>query len=210
MLISYLNVQRISEFQSCDSIRRYPENSGIVIIVRFYIKNNFFIKLNATEISKIEVISLPGNQKKIDVGYGDDYWILTENNELYHKSMMLQKFVYKRSDVLDFAVGLDGTVAYIDINNEVYVRSMNADWWYKIADGSYAHQTISICDYKTIFTTNDNFDFIKGVYDYKIDDKLDMYNWEYVVLFGIIQYGLEVAKNMLIFTKIIIHILFIN
>lgn len=50
---------------------------------------------------------------------------------------------------------------------------------YKIADGSYAHQTISICDYKTIFTTNDNFDFIKGVYDYKIDDKLDMYNWEY-------------------------------
>ncbi|RGB35004.1 hypothetical protein C1646_759915 [Rhizophagus diaphanus] len=80
--------------------------------------------------------------------------------------MMLQKFVYKRSDVLDFAVGLDGTVAYIDINNEVYVRRMNADWWYKIADGSYAHQTISICDYKTIFTTNDNFDFIKVDYYY--------------------------------------------
>ncbi|CAB5178089.1 unnamed protein product [Rhizophagus irregularis] len=152
------------------------------IIISILIIYSFFNDINNfnNRISKIEVISLPGNQKKIDVGYGDDYWILTENNELYHKSMMLQKFVYKRSDVLDFAVGLDGTVAYIDINNEVYVRSMNADWWYKIADGSYAHQTISICDYKTIFTTNDNFDFIKGVYDYKIDDKLDMYNWEYV------------------------------
>lgn len=43
--------------------------------------------------------------------------------------MMLQKFVHKRSGVLDFAVGLDGTVAYIDIYNEVYVRNVNADWW---------------------------------------------------------------------------------
>ncbi|RIA99532.1 hypothetical protein C1645_277461 [Glomus cerebriforme] len=43
-------------------------------------------------------------------------------------------------------------------------------------DGNYIHQTISICDYSTIFTTNDYSDFIKGVYD----DKSDAYNWESV------------------------------
>ncbi|GBC00641.1 hypothetical protein RclHR1_03920010 [Rhizophagus clarus] len=152
---------------------------SILIICLFIndISNNF----NNNRISKIEVISLPGDQKKIDVGYGDDYWILTENNELYYKSMMLRKFIHKRSGVLDFAVGLDGTVAYIDIyTNEVYVRNMNVDWWYRIDDGNHAHQTISVCDYKTIFTTNDKLDCIKGVYDYKKDDKLDIYNWEYV------------------------------
>lgn len=54
------------------------------IIISILIIYSFFNDINNfnNRISKIEVISLPGNQKKIDVGYGDDYWILTENNEV--------------------------------------------------------------------------------------------------------------------------------
>lgn len=52
---------------------------------------------------------------------------------------------------------------------------------YKIDDGSGKHkyQTISLCDYNTIFVTNDAFDLIKGVYDHTINDKVNTYNWDY-------------------------------
>ncbi|RIA99539.1 hypothetical protein C1645_869919 [Glomus cerebriforme] len=155
------------------------------IIISMLIIYLFFKDINHLnkQINKMEVRSFQTTVKKIDVGYGEDYWILTENNQLYYNSAMLKQFVYKRSDVLDFAVGLDGTVVCIDKNNRVYVRNINIDWWYRIDNGIDAHQTISICDYNTIFTTNDNFDYIKGVYNYKIDDKIDMYDWEYVDIY---------------------------
>lgn len=43
--------------------------------------------------------------------------------------MMLKKFVHKQNDVVDFAIGSDGTVVLIDKNNEIRVRNMNIDWW---------------------------------------------------------------------------------
>jgi hypothetical protein len=54
------------------------------IIISILIIYSFFNNINNfnNRIGKIEVISLSGGQKKIDVGYGDDYWILTENNEV--------------------------------------------------------------------------------------------------------------------------------
>jgi len=57
------------------------------IIISMLIVYSFFNDINNSNkrISKIETISLPEDQtavKKIDVGYGDDYWILTENNQV--------------------------------------------------------------------------------------------------------------------------------
>jgi len=34
-----------------------------------------------------------------------------------------------RGDVLDFAVGLDGTVVYIDMSNGVFIRNLYANFW---------------------------------------------------------------------------------
>ncbi len=42
---------------------------------------------------------------------------------------MQKIFLFKQENVLDFAVGKDGTVVYINRNNEISVRNLNDNWW---------------------------------------------------------------------------------
>jgi hypothetical protein len=37
--------------------------------------------------------------------------------------------IFKESDVLDFSIGADGTVAIIKEDNEVYIRTIHANKW---------------------------------------------------------------------------------
>ncbi|CAG8602892.1 15175_t:CDS:10, partial [Funneliformis mosseae] len=114
--------------------------------------------------------------KKIDVSQGEDFWILTDKEELYHWSTILKNHMFMQKDVFDFSIGSDGTAVYLNNNDEIYIRNMFFNSWFRIDDGNYKHKTISICDSNTIFTTNDHSDFIIGVYN--VTD--NTYNWEYV------------------------------
>ncbi|GBC28248.2 hypothetical protein GLOIN_2v1767118 [Rhizophagus irregularis DAOM 181602=DAOM 197198] len=123
---------------------------------------------------QVRGIPYPENPKKIDIGRGEDIWFLTDNDELYHWSPIIKHLIYKDSNVLDFAVGSDGTVVLIKKDNEVYIRTIHANKWEsRISDGQFKHQKISICDYNMIFTTDSENHFIKGIYDIKTD----RYDW---------------------------------
>ena len=63
--------------------------------------------------------------------YGILYCVLNNNQffdqQLYHWSTIKKEFIYKKSDVLDFSVGFDGSVVYIDNDNHVYIRNLNRE-----------------------------------------------------------------------------------
>ncbi|CAI2168058.1 17991_t:CDS:10, partial [Funneliformis geosporum] len=114
--------------------------------------------------------------KKIDVSRGEDFWILTDKDELYHWSTILKKHIFMVKEVSDFSIGSDGTAVILKNNDEIYIRNLFFNLWYRIDDGNYKHKSISICDSNTIFTTDERSDFIIGVYNVAANT----YNWEYV------------------------------
>ncbi|GES99526.1 hypothetical protein GLOIN_2v1541622 [Rhizophagus clarus] len=142
-----------------------------IITLLFY--DSFHSRVREIQVREIPY---PESPKKIDIGRGDDVWFLTDEDILYHWSPILKRLVYKDSDVLDFAVGSDGTVVLIKKDNEVYIRTIYANIWERISDGHFKHQTISICNYNMIFTTDSENHFIKGIYDINTD----RYDWMYV------------------------------
>ncbi|UZO12315.1 uncharacterized protein OCT59_003858 [Rhizophagus irregularis] len=99
---------------------------------------------------------------KIDVGQGEDLWILTENYELYHWDGIERKFIRKAKDygpIYDFSVGPDGLAVIVSrspINNNVFIRSDIDSWeWIYGSDVRVPIISISNCDYNKIFTIED-------------------------------------------------------
>uniref|UniRef100_U9U358 Uncharacterized protein n=1 Tax=Rhizophagus irregularis (strain DAOM 181602 / DAOM 197198 / MUCL 43194) TaxID=747089 RepID=U9U358_RHIID len=140
---------------------------GAIIILIIYLIFNDLNVINM-QISKVNVPPFPNNPgiKKIDVGQGEDFWILTYDDKLYHWISVRSELLYVRSDVLDFTIGSDGIVFCIQKDNKIYIRNYYLN----------ACNKISACSYKTIYTINDNNRLIKGVYDINSNT----YNWEYV------------------------------
>ncbi|GBB84505.1 hypothetical protein RclHR1_11070003 [Rhizophagus clarus] len=118
--------------------------------------------------------NVPVQIKKIDVGQGEDSWILSNENKLYNWNPFKRTFLFKRDHVLDFAVGLDGTIVYIDKHNNVHIRDSNKAWHIIYTSEYYEILSISLCDYKTIFLVDGYDDLIKGVYNSERDE----YNWD--------------------------------
>ncbi|CAI2183490.1 16117_t:CDS:10, partial [Funneliformis geosporum] len=157
-----------------DKLLRLTFVAIIILITYLFIDDD---RLNL-ENNQEKLIPFPDFPiKKIDVGQGEDVWILTDTDKLYHWSTILHSFVIKQENVLDFAVGKEGTVVCVCGNNEIFIRNLNTNWWYRIDDGRYTHQTISICDYNKILTTNGNNDLIVGFYDASYPENIDTYNW---------------------------------
>ncbi|CAG8436562.1 7158_t:CDS:2 [Funneliformis mosseae] len=160
---------------SIDKLLRLAFVALIILII--YLFANDFNKLNL-EKNQEKLIPFPDFPiKKIDAGQGEDIWILIDTNKLYHWSTILHHFLEKQENVIDFAVGKDGTVVCVFSNNEIAVRNLNTNWWYRIDDGKHTHQTISICDYNKILTTNGNNDIIASIYDASNPENIDTYNW---------------------------------
>ncbi|CAB4483056.1 unnamed protein product [Rhizophagus irregularis] len=132
-------------------------------------KSKAFYDFSNQQVSKIPH---PKNPKKID-SYGRDIWFLTEENELLHWYPVLESLIFKESDVLDFSIGADGTVAIIKKDNEVYIRTIHANKWERISYGNYEHKNISVYDYYTIYTIDSRNHLIKASYDLMSST----YNW---------------------------------
>ncbi|PKK79154.1 hypothetical protein RhiirC2_842815 [Rhizophagus irregularis] len=152
----------------------------LIVICIILIINMIFNDINNPNIKtgQIKLPPFPNNAviKRIDVSRGEDFWILTDENKLYHWSTILKQMTFMRRNVTDFSIGSDGTAVYINQNNEIYIRNLYVYSWDKIDDDHHTHRTISLCDHRTIFTTNDYADFNKGVYH----DEFNTYNWESV------------------------------
>ncbi|RIA99533.1 hypothetical protein C1645_747042 [Glomus cerebriforme] len=85
--------------------------------------------------------------------------------------------IYEKNDVLDFAISPNGIAFYINKDHQVYIRNYYNTEWNIIDNGDYYFSNkISVCDYNTVFTTNEKNNLIKGVYNIKTN----MYNWEFV------------------------------
>ncbi|GBB93737.1 hypothetical protein RclHR1_22220002 [Rhizophagus clarus] len=152
---------------------------GAIIIFIIYFFFNDINSLNK-QVNKVNLITtLPKDVgiKKIDVGQGEDIWILDDNEVFYHWSTIRKEIVSMADKITDFAVGVDGTVAVINSYRNLYIRNINV-WWGRLDERRYNgfYYSISICDSKTIFITTIFLDLIKGTYD----SYTDTYKWEYV------------------------------
>ena len=70
-------------YQIFIKLLRFNFIGTIIILIIYFFLNDIYGNLNKP-IGNKEIIQIPGDLtiKKIDAGYGDDYWILTENNEV--------------------------------------------------------------------------------------------------------------------------------
>ncbi|CAB4377704.1 unnamed protein product [Rhizophagus irregularis] len=142
-----------------------------------YISN---LNRQVNEVNLITTLPKGVGIKKIDVGQGEDIWILDDDGVLYHWSTIRKEIVTIAKSVTDFAVGMDGTVAVITSYKFLYIRNMNV-LWQRLNEVRYdVYYSISICDSNTIFITTFNLDLIKGVYN----SYTNTYNWEYVTSGG--------------------------
>ncbi|CAB4483059.1 unnamed protein product [Rhizophagus irregularis] len=172
----------------------FIKNLRFIFIGAFIILNIYSFYHDVNSFNKAETFPFPDTTgiAKIDVGQGDDMWILTEDYELYHWDAIERKFINKASPVNsfsnfepmspfginlyknyllgssnepihDFSVGPDGSVITSDSVEDLYIRS-NIDSWEEI-DGSYFHSNISICDYNKVFTTDNSNLFVGSYYN---------------------------------------------
>ncbi|PKY44029.1 hypothetical protein RhiirA4_418723 [Rhizophagus irregularis] len=136
--------------------------------LRFLFIGAFIIILNIydvnTSFNKTKNFPFPDTTgiMKIDVGQGEDLWILTENYELYHWDGIERKFIRKAKDygpIYDFSVGPDGLAVIVSrspTNNNVFIRSDIDSWeWIYGSDVRVPIISISNCDYNKIFTIED-------------------------------------------------------
>ncbi|GES99527.1 hypothetical protein GLOIN_2v1541634 [Rhizophagus clarus] len=93
-------------FYQLSFIKLLRINSIAILII--YLVFNDLNNIN-TQINKVNVPPFP-NQ-------GDDFWILTYDDKLYHWIKIRNELCYIRKDVLDFIVGYDGIIFCIDKDN---------------------------------------------------------------------------------------------
>ncbi|CAB4483058.1 hypothetical protein RhiirA1_531314 [Rhizophagus irregularis] len=146
----------------------------IIVFSIYYDVNNFSAYISKVRKSEEPPYPKVPGIKKIDVGEGDDTWILTDKNELYHWNRFKKTFLYERNHVFDFAVGSDGSIVYIDVYNSVHIRDSISSWHIIYDSKYYKISRISICDYNTIFLVDTFHNLIKGVYD----SGTDHYSWD--------------------------------
>ncbi|PKY13513.1 hypothetical protein RhiirB3_425352 [Rhizophagus irregularis] len=165
----------------------------IILIIFFFFNDISNLNRQVNEVNLITTLPKDVGIKKIDVGQGEDIWILDDDGVvmykiiflkglgiLYHWSTIRKEIVTMAKSVTDFAVGMDGTVAVITSYKFLYIRNMNV-LWQRLNEVRYdVYYSISICDSNTIFITTFNLDLIKGVYN----SYTNTYNWEYVTSGG--------------------------
>ncbi|CAB5393409.1 unnamed protein product [Rhizophagus irregularis] len=170
-MLKYVLKLFVTHYLLCHMIR-----SSTVYTDR-YISN---LNRQVNEVNLITTLPKDVGIKKIDVGQGEDIWILDDDGVLYHWSTIRKEIVTMAKSVTDFAVGMDGTVAVITSYKFLYIRNMNV-LWQRLNEVRYdVYYSISICDSNTIFITTFNLDLIKGVYN----SYTNTYNWEYVTSGG--------------------------
>ncbi|EXX58940.1 hypothetical protein RirG_193330 [Rhizophagus irregularis DAOM 197198w] len=139
----------------------FIKNLRFIFIVAFIIILNIY---DVNSFNKTQNFPFPDTTgiMKIDVGQGEDLWILTENYELYHWDGIERKFIRKAKDygpIYDFSVGPDGLAVIVSrspINNNVFIRSDIDSWeWIYGSDVRVPIISISNCDYNKIFTIED-------------------------------------------------------
>uniref|UniRef100_U9UUA1 Uncharacterized protein n=1 Tax=Rhizophagus irregularis (strain DAOM 181602 / DAOM 197198 / MUCL 43194) TaxID=747089 RepID=U9UUA1_RHIID len=181
LMIKLKHKVSILYFRKTETVCNFMDHSKrkylvIVIIVFsiYYDVNNFSAYISKVRKSEEPPYPKVPGIKKIDVGEGDDTWILTDKNELYHWNRFKKTFLYERNHVFDFAVGSDGSIVYIDVYNSVHIRDSISSWHIIYDSKYYKISRISICDYNTIFLVDTFHNLIKGVYD----SGTDHYSWD--------------------------------
>ncbi|GBC00640.1 hypothetical protein RclHR1_03920009 [Rhizophagus clarus] len=151
----------------------FMKNLRFIFIGAFIILNIYSFYHDVNSFNKVKNFPFPNNTGiiKIDVGQGEDFWILTENYELYHWDAIRGKFILKlqvSGFARDFSVGSDGSVILI-FGNAVWIRKYFESWEsiYKNDD----LRNISICDRNLVFIANYGYLFVGRYYNYA-------YSWE--------------------------------
>ncbi|CAB5393418.1 unnamed protein product [Rhizophagus irregularis] len=86
----------------------FIKNLRFIFIGAFIILNIYSFYHDVNSFNKAETFPFPDTTgiAKIDVGQGDDMWILTEDYELYHWDAIERKFINKASPVNSFCINL--------------------------------------------------------------------------------------------------------